>query len=407
MSTQADTLCLFEDEHCALFKPLTLTRPLDDLRLGILTLREKWNLDLRPDRFRRITSPSLRKLFPDDGQFGKEVLWINSRLLPNRSLLESIRSLEEGHYLAAGPDVVAARTTAAMSQQWEKTGIDTDSLKRVGTVDPSNLLDTLWSLLAKNEEEIRHDIERWSGSYQVLDTRKFDGVHQTGDHPVCIQEGVEIEPGVVFVTIEGPIWIGEGASIEANSVIRGTAAIGDNSIVRPGSLICPGTTIGPVCKVAGEIHNSIFHSFSNKAHEGFTGDSIFGQWVNLGAGTTTSNLKNNYQSVTVVDYHTRRPVNTNLRFLGTVMGDHSRTAIGTRLNTGTIVGVSSNLFTPGFPEKLVPSFRWVGKGVDTVYKLEKALETMKVVMDRRNKELTEDYKELMQTLFDQETADSL
>ncbi|MGF1669767.1 MAG: glucose-1-phosphate thymidylyltransferase, partial [Balneolaceae bacterium] len=160
------------------------------------------------------------------------------------------------------------------------------------------------------------------------------------------------------------------------------------------------TTVGPVCKVGGEVTHSIFHSYANKAHEGFAGHSIFGQWTNIGADTNTSNMKNNYSKISVMDYNSGKKVDTDLRFLGTIMGDHSKTAINTMLNTGTVCGVSSNLFPSGFPPKYITSFKWIGDNLEVKYRFDKAVETMKIMMGRRNISITDDYIEMMKEIFE-------
>ncbi|HET6527577.1 MAG TPA: hypothetical protein VFG39_02385, partial [Balneolaceae bacterium] len=170
--------------------------------------------------------------------------------------------------------------------------------------------------------------------------------------------------------------------------------------INMGAKIYGKTTIGPVCKVGGEINNSIFHSYSNKGHDGFMGNSLIGQWCNFGAGTNTSNLKNNYSNIRITNWENQEEIETGQQFFGTVMGDHSKTAINTQLNTGTMCGVSCNIFSADFPSKFIPSFSWVGSNVIQTYRLDKALETMKAVMARRNVELTDEYRQLMKYIFD-------
>ncbi len=191
----------------------------------------------------------------------------------------------------------------------------------------------------------------------------------------------------------------ENAKVEAGSILRGPVVVGEGTTVKMASRIYGGSTIGPVCKVGGEVSNCIFHSYSNKAHDGFTGNSLFGQWVNLGADTNTSNLKNNYSTVRMANWVTRKEEETGVQFLGTVMADHSKTAINTMLNTGTMCGVSSNIFMGGFPPKFIPSFSWVGSSEFGVYKFDKAIEAMKAMMKRRNVELTEAYQKMMRVHF--------
>jgi UDP-N-acetylglucosamine diphosphorylase/glucosamine-1-phosphate N-acetyltransferase len=188
----------------------------------------------------------------------------------------------------------------------------------------------------------------------------------------------------------------------AGALIRGPVAICEGATVNMGAKIYENTTIGPVCKVGGEINNCIFHSYSNKGHDGFAGNSVFGQWCNLGADTNTSNLKNNYSTIRITDWNTESEIETEQQFFGTVMGDHSTTAINTQLNTGTICGVNCNIFSADFPPKFIPSFSWVGSNVIKPYKFEKACVTMQAMMSRRDVEFTEEYKALMQHIFNAE-----
>jgi UDP-N-acetylglucosamine diphosphorylase/glucosamine-1-phosphate N-acetyltransferase len=198
---------------------------------------------------------------------------------------------------------------------------------------------------------------------------------------------------------KGPVYIGEGAQIMANSVVRGPAAICEKSVIKMGAKIYEDTTIGPVCKVGGEVANVIFHSYSNKAHDGYAGNSVFGQWCNLGADTNTSNLKNNYSTVKVIDWRTKKEIDTGQQFIGTIMGDHSKTGINAMLNTGTLCGVCCNLFSDDYPPKFVPSFSWVSGNDIVPYHFEKAVEAMERMMQRRDVPLTPSYHRMMKAIF--------
>jgi len=255
-------------------------------------------------------------------------------------------------------------------------------------------LENLWDLLILNSYEIEKDIPL-TGLKAVSETESKLEANITDPQNTFVADNVEIESGVQILSKDGPVVIMEGAHIESGSILRGPVVIGKGATVKMMARIYGGTTIGPVCKVGGEVSNCIFHSYSNKAHDGFVGNSIFGQWVNLGADTNTSNLKNNYSTVRITDWNTKKEVETEAQFLGTIMGDHSKTAINTMLNTGTICGVSSNIFMSGFPPKYIPSFSWVGSEEYGVYEFDKAVEAMKAMMKRRDIELTEAYKKMM------------
>jgi UDP-N-acetylglucosamine diphosphorylase/glucosamine-1-phosphate N-acetyltransferase len=212
-------------------------------------------------------------------------------------------------------------------------------------------------------------------------------------HPTAV-----VEPGAVVVAEEGPILVGEHARIMAGALVRGPAAIGRHALVKMGARIYGGTSIGPHCKVGGEVANTVFHSFSNKAHEGYVGNSVFGQWVNLGADTTASNLKMTYGSVKLLDWSTGRTIDSGQQFIGTVMGDHCKTGVNTMLNTGTVCGVSAIIFGAGFPPRVIPSFKWIQPGAMVEYRLSKALVDMARMMSRRGVEVTAGYRRMMTAL---------
>lgn len=391
-------LCFFEDDRSYQFHPLTLTRPTDDLRLGIFTIREKWEHALNTSKSNRILRPQLQEVF-NSGTIDptQPCTWINSRYLPSEVLLDKINDLSEGQCLKHNETVIAAHVDGTSSKQWhENKAVDFKNLFILETPDFLSIKH-LWDMFQLNGKQIVSDLEYLSTdskdshipSQVVLQNR--DQIH--------ISEGATIEPGCVLIAEKGPIYIGEGATIMAGSHIRGPAAICKHATVNMGAKIYEDTTIGPVCKVGGEVNNSIFHSYSNKGHDGFVGNSLIGQWCNIGADTNTSNLKNNYSTIRITSWEDREEIETGQQFFGTVMADHTKTAINTQLNTGTICGVSCNIFSNDFPPKLIPSFSWVGSNVIQTYRLDKAYEAMKAMMARRDVELTEYYKQMMNGIF--------
>lgn len=365
---------------------------MDDLRTGLLTIREKWLMDLGESRFTRLTTPLLEPLFPVSVPKGDEnLLWINSRVLPDDALIQQIKKLKAGECIRSGSTLIASVTQPKAGSAEEGCTSETKPES-----DPV-VLEFPWHLLHLQADEISKDAARRSDLIEHSGD-PTNGIYRKGSHPVLSGERITIEPGVVFITDKGPIILDDDCTVMANSVLRGPIAVGKKAVIKSGSKILEETSIGPVCKVAGEIQSSLFHSYSNKAHEGFVGNSIFGQWVNLGADTNTSNLKNNYSSVSITDYATQESLSTGEQFLGTIMGDHSKTAINTMLNTGTVCGVSSNLFSSAFPPKFIASFRWIGDQTNIDYQPDKALETMKAAMKRRNIELTPDYEKLIRSI---------
>lgn len=395
-------LCLFEDEKHTNFHPLTLSRPVDDLRTGILTIAEKWRLALAPDSLMRTLRPEHAGLFPlSTPEPEKKCLWINSRYLPSDSLVDKIRNLNEGTCIRHNSTVIAAYVDGKTTSTWiDANKPDFNSLLVLEASD-FPCIEHLWDLFLINGDEIRADLKRMHYPNSDDISVSPEAIFQNRSDIFLGKETV-IEPGVILMADNGPIYIGEGATIKAGVMIKGPAAICEHSTINMGTKIYPDSTIGPVCKVGGEINNSIFHSYSNKGHDGFLGNSLIGQWCNLGADTNTSNLKNNYSTIRITDWNSREEIETGQQFLGTVMGDHTKTAINTQLNTGTVCGLSCNIFSGDFPPKFIPSFSWVGSNVIQTYKIDKAFKAMEAMMARRDIELTDEYKQLMQHIFKQE-----
>lgn len=393
-------LCFFEDEKLTTFHPLTLTRPTDDLRIGILTISEKWEQALHPSNIDRIVRPEFTGVF-DDGKISTDehCIWINSRYLPTEQLVTQINNLSEGQYLTYEDAIIAAKVDGQTSAQWLDDGEPDFNTLFVLESNDFLSINNLWDLFQLNGREIVRDIELLEINNTVSGTVSEHAVLQKKDQ-IYIQEEATIEAGCVLNASKGPIFIGKNATIMSGSHIRGPVAVCENATIKMGAKIYEDTTIGPVCKVGGEVNNSIFHSYSNKGHDGFVGNSLIGQWCNLGADTNTSNLKNNYSTIRIPDWSDGQELETKQQFFGTVMGDHSKTAINTQLNTGTICGVSCNIFSNDFPPKLIPSFSWVGSNVIQTYRLDKALEAMEAMMARRDVFLTKEYKRMMRAIFD-------
>ena len=400
MSTQLNVqICFFEDEKNVNFQPLTLTRPVDDLRVGIYTIRQKWLHSLGLNRYSRVLREGLSGVFKrNEIDPDKPVLWINSRFLPSNELISEINGLESGVQIEFKGSTAAALIPADRSiEMFSVNRFESDSLN-VKNLSESIHLENVWDLLTLNSFEISKDLPL-TGLRSVKESgnTEYPGIL----HPrnTYVGENVEIEPGSHIFAEEGPVILLKGAKIEAGSILKGPVVIGAGATVKMGARIYNATSIGPVCKVGGEISNCIFHSYSNKAHDGFAGNSIFGQWVNLGADTNTSNLKNNYSAVRMTNWETGKEQDTEQQFLGTVMGDHSKTAINTMLNTGTICGVSSNIFMNGFPPKYIPSFSWVGSPQFGQYDYEKAIDAMKAMMKRRAVSISPEYEAMMYKIY--------
>lgn len=390
------TICIFEDPHYRNLLPLAYTRPVYDLRCGILTLREKIQRAYPKARTALLCRPYLAEVVraQNPGAQVNEVhaescLFVNGRILADASLGKTIPVSGEGAVFLSGDTVVAVRVPAERSGAIKPDffGISLaehfSELKRIA-VDVT-LMEFPWQFVNHNGAEIRSDFKLLTNAKKknVKRTRPkiHKGAHLLNQKQIHIGAGTTIMPGVVLDAENGPIYIGEKVKIFPNAVIAGPASIGDHSLIKAGAKIYENTSIGMVCKVGGEVEASIIHSYSNKQHEGFLGHSYLGMWCNLGADTNNSDLKNNYGSVKVVVDGVE--IDSGSQFVGLTMGDHSKSGINTMFNTGTVVGVSSNVFGGGFPPKFIPSFSWGGaEGLET-FDIEKAIDVARRVMARR------------------------
>lgn len=397
----AEIITFFEDKSLKNFHPLTLTRPIYDLRVGILTLSEKWirtlSSDAEPSGLQR---DHLKELFPEPPSLepGDTCYWINPRVFPDKNLAHRIQKLSVNSVLMDGRTLIAAHLSAEFHNAWLRKGVNTADLNESVYSDSYKILEDIWQIFQFNGDEIRNDLDRIKNKKQA-DTAEYPHSVLIDNFPIYVDNEAVIEPGAILYADKGPIYIGKGARVMANAVVRGTAAICEQSVVKMGAKIYKDTTIGPVCKVGGEVSNVVFHSYSNKAHDGYAGNSVFGQWCNLGADTNTSNLKNNYSTVRFRNWESGEEVDTGQQFIGTIMGDHSKTGINAMLNTGTLCGVCCNLFSDGYPPKYVPSFSWVSGKEMVPYHFEKAIDAMQKMMQRRDVKLTPAYKELMHSIF--------
>lgn len=394
-------ICFFDTEKTHRFRPLTLTRPLDDLRVGILTIREKWQAFLKPDITARLVPDYLTELFPK-GEINKKesCFWINPHVLPDHNLIAATVSLNSGEGIFDDEELLIAKIDGTAS--YEMHSVDSFSpaiSKKMFFRKPIRKLDYIWDMLTLNAVEIENDIQHFG--YKSLAETGTNGSF-IAHHPenVFVTETSIIEPGSILIASDGPVFIGEYAKIEAGSIIRGPVAICENAETKMGCRISGGTTIGPVCKAGGEISNTIFHSYSNKAHDGYTGNSIFGQWCNLAAGTITSNLNINYKAVQIKDWDSQKLYEEGVQFIGTIMGDHSKTSINTMLNTGTVCGVGSNVFSGGFSPKYIPSFTWLSTKKPLVHQFDKAVVAMRAMMGRRNVEMSKEYERMMFFIYE-------
>lgn len=393
-------ICFFQDALVSCLKPLTLTRPADDLRVGIYKIHEKWCRRLSIDTFSRIVPPRMEGVFncPD---LSEEVdcIWINGRYLPENGIEEHISELgvDEGLMFQNVPVVV--KFTGRRSSGLFKAGNINTSDVSFNETKLGGLLSQPWQVFARNEAEILSDASI-SEPFKPVIPGDYSGVHFVNPKQVFVGGDTRIEPGVVINASDGPVYLDEGAHIMSGSMIRGPVVIGRDAVVKMGAKIYGATTIGPHCKVGGELNNVVFQAYSNKAHDGFLGNSVVGEWCNFGADTNNSNLKNNYSTVRLTDWDSGREYDTELQFCGLIMGDHSKTAINTVFNTGTVCGVSCNIFSGKFPAKYIRSFRWLGPAGEDIYKFDKAMEAAERMMKRRGIVLTPEYRAMMRHLYE-------
>jgi UDP-N-acetylglucosamine diphosphorylase/glucosamine-1-phosphate N-acetyltransferase len=388
-------IILFDSDVRDRLLPLTFTRPVAELRIGILTIREKWEKYLG-GTVSYITQDYLSTKFPIHIEEDNYV--INGAVLPNENLCRLITSLKPNEALLDNGELIAARLDEeqfGLMQNEEEfkelVGLELEGL-------PFLKINYPWDLFRLNDEVLRSDFDF------LTKGRKSQPVSLTnriiGGENIFLEEGAKVECAILNAST-GPIYLGKNAEIMEGSIVRGALALCEESTLKLGTKIYGATTIGPHSKVGGEVSNAVILGYSNKAHDGYLGNSVLGEWCNLGAGTDTSNLKNNYASVKLWDYTAERFVNTGLQFCGLIMGDHSKCAIGTTFNTGTVVGVSSNIFGAGFPRNFIPSFAWGGGEGYMTFKTNKAFEVAEKVVGRRGLTLSDDDKDILTHIFEQ------
>lgn len=375
------------------FLPFTHTRPVADIRCGILTLRERWEL-LLGTTTGTLTATYLQQAFPTRPD--TDQVYINGALFATALLAEAIKNLHLEEALWQGEKLIAFRTahTAEHKQETEFAA----SLTKVAFTDGVHQLEKVWDIFSGNERAIKEDFAliTQGRQSQLLP----DYVTALNRSNIFVEPGAKIYPCIINADA-GPVYIGKDAEVMEGSIIRGSFALGEHAVLKMGAKVYGGTTIGPGCKVGGEISNVVFFANSNKGHDGFLGNAIIGEWCNLGADTNCSNLKNNYDEVKIWDEHEHKSVKTGLQFCGLIMGDHSKCGINTMFNTGTVAGVSCNIYGGGFPEKFIPSFSWGGSESMVTYALDKAINTANRMMIRRNKELSRAEIDVLHHIFDQ------
>ena len=390
---------LFDDASRFQLLPFTHTRPIADIRCGILTMRERWEKLLEKGTS-TLTDSYLQPVFSIHA--GDDNLLINATIFADEDIAKAVLQLKEGKKLVQGDVLIAARFSNAeihfhnLNAHVQKlTGKEYD-----GTVDR---LQHNWDIFSQNDRAIREDFELLTKGRKS--ERIPDHVIVSGKKHLFIEKGATINPGVIINATTGPVYIGKDAEVLEGCMLRGPIALGEHAVLKMGAKVYGATTIGDGCKVGGEISNVVFFANSNKGHDGYLGNAVIGEWCNLGADTNCSNLKNNYDEIKIWDEYTNKSVKTGLQFCGLLMGDHSKCGINTMFNTGTVVGVSANIYGSGFPEKFIPSFCWGGSEGMVTYDFNRAMDTANRMMSRRNKELSETeiamYRHIFETTTEQ------
>lgn len=369
------------DNNRVNYYPLSFTRPIAYFRVGIFTIKEKWEQYYKSVSVK--TEDYLSAKFALKVQ--KDNLWIDARIFPSQALISELNSLRIGEALAKNGTIFAFRNSTFTS----------DKLNVIDSNASFNSIENLWDIFLDNDREINSDFE-------FLAKRKSQTLNQSntliGDK-IFIEKGAKVSCSILN-TENGPIYIGKDAEIMQGSLVRGPFAMLNNSVLKMGSKIYGATTLGPFCKVGGEVSNAVFFGYSSKAHDGFLGNSVIGEWCNLGADTNNSNLKNDYAEVKLWNYETESFKNTGLQFCGLIMGDHTKCGINTMFNTGTVVGVSANIFGSGFPRNFIPSFSWGGASGFSVYKLAKVFDVVEKVFARRKLKFDKVEKDILTHVYD-------
>jgi UDP-N-acetylglucosamine diphosphorylase/glucosamine-1-phosphate N-acetyltransferase len=359
-----------------------------EIRLGIFTIREKWEM-FTGTTITNLTEDYLSHKFPMV-EFPDNIM-INGAYLPNEDIMSIIEKMSSNQAIFDNDIVVAFRVSNTQDS------VDFDSLDKLKCPESVLRVKNLCDIYKLNGEAIISDFELLTKSKNSQPIP--DGAKYINKELIFIEEGAKL-PFCSLNASDGPIYIGKNSEIMEGSLIRGPFAMCENSIVKMGAKIYGSTTIGPYCKVGGEVSNSVFFGYSNKGHDGFLGNSVIGEWCNLGADTNTSNLKNNYANVKLWNYESESFINTNLQFCGLILGDHSKCGINTMFNTGTVVGVFANIFGSGFPRNFVPSFSWGGNKGFTTYLTKKAFEVASIVMERRGCEFSNKDAEILKEVFE-------
>jgi UDP-N-acetylglucosamine diphosphorylase/glucosamine-1-phosphate N-acetyltransferase len=404
-------LCIFEDEKYINFEPLIYSRPVYELMCGISTLREKILRSFPKHKVsyhcRSYLQPVMQQEYPKvyvNRIEENECLFINGRILTDENLLKLFSAKSDTMFLC-GDTIAGVKLSGEKLKVFSKNMPDhfrTENFSELPVQQVNTEFASFtWDLIYANGREIKRDFDYLTGKGRAVKKgtkRKIhEGVHLVNKKQIFIGNGVEIKPGCVVDASEGPVYIDDETFLYPNVTIIGPAYIGKKTKIKIGATIYENVSIGKVCKLGGEVEDMIMMPYSNKQHSGFIGHAYIGSWVNLGADTNNSDLKNNYSTIKV--FVNGRQIDTGKQFLGLLMGDHSKSAINTMFNTGTVAGFSCNIFGSGFPSKEIPSFSWGGNEGFITYDVEKSIQTAATVLKRRNIDISDADRELFRKIF--------
>jgi UDP-N-acetylglucosamine diphosphorylase/glucosamine-1-phosphate N-acetyltransferase len=390
-------LILFDDEFRDALKPFTYTRPVSEIRLGAMTIREKWEHVLQT-KASYITADYLAEKYPivisDDN------ILINGAVLPNDRLLKLVNQLDLNEALLLEGQLIATRLRKDQIDLLVSSDFadEISGFQIKGT--PLIKIQNKWDIFQYNRAAIEYDFQILTAGRQSQPISSTNRILSKDN--VFLEEGAYVECAILNAQ-SGPIYVGKNATVMEGSILKGPVTVGESATVKMGAKIYGPTTVGPYCKAGGEIKRSVLFAHSNKSHDGYMGDSVIGEWCNLGADTNTSNLKNNYTEIKMWNYSLDTFEPTGHLFCGLMMGDHSKTGINTMINTGTVIGVSANVFGAGYPRTFIPSFSWGGNRGFQTFQIEKALETARTVIGRRGVPMTDTDENILREIFQSST----
>lgn len=391
-----NNVILFDNERRDHLLPLTYTRPVCELRIGILRIREKWEILLNA-KSSFITQDYLSQKYPIN--IGEDNIVVNGSVVPTPELVRLISQLESNEALLHNEALIAARLNEhQFNKLMHEEEIEELEGFEIGET-PFSQINNLWDIFSKNGKALQDDFDLVTKGRESQPLSSSNTV--IGDPTlIFLEEGAVVEASTLN-TKNGPIYIGKNAEIMEGCMVRGGLALCEGAQLKLGAKVYGPTTIGPYSKIGGEVNNVVVTGYSSKGHDGFLGNAVLGEWCNIGADTNSSNLKNNYAEVRVWNYPTESFAKTGLTFCGLIMGDHSKCGINTMFNTGTVVGVSANVYGSGFPRNYIPSFSWGGAAGFSTYKTTKVFETAKLVMARRNVAFDEAEEKILEHVFEE------